>query len=33
MNGVTAFLFGFLAAGTPILIYGTWITWRIAEAI
>jgi hypothetical protein len=33
MNGIKAFLFGFMAASTPILIYGAWITWRIAEAI
>jgi hypothetical protein len=33
MSGIKAFLFGFMAASTPILIYGAWITWRIAEAI
>jgi hypothetical protein len=28
-----AFLIGFIAVWTPILIYTAWITWRIAEAI
>jgi hypothetical protein len=33
MKNVKAFLIGFVAAWTPILIYTGWITWRIAEAI
>jgi hypothetical protein len=33
MNGIKAFLFGFMAASMPILIYGAWIAWRLAEAI
>jgi hypothetical protein len=33
MRSTEAFLFGFTAASMPILIYGAWIVWRIAEAI
>jgi hypothetical protein len=33
MKNTAAFLLGFVAAWTPILIYGAWLTWRIAEAI
>jgi hypothetical protein len=29
----TGFLIGFVAASAPMLIYGAWIAWRIAEAI
>jgi hypothetical protein len=32
MKNVKAFLIGFVASWTPILIYTAWITWRIAEA-
>jgi hypothetical protein len=33
MKNFAAFLLGFVAAWTPILIYAAWLTWRIAEAI
>jgi hypothetical protein len=33
VKNATAFLIGFAATSTPILIYGVWIVWRIAEAI
>jgi hypothetical protein len=33
MKNSTAFLLGFAAMLTPILIYVAWVTWRIAEAI
>jgi hypothetical protein len=33
MKNTKAFLIGFVAASTPILIYTAWITWHIAEAI
>jgi hypothetical protein len=33
MNSATAFLLGFVAVFTPVLIYAAWVTWRIAEAI
>ena len=33
MRSIEAFLFGFTAASTPILIYVAWIAWRLAEAI
>jgi hypothetical protein len=33
MKSTKAFLLGFMAAWTPILIYVAWITWRIAEVI
>jgi hypothetical protein len=32
MRSAESFLFGFMAASTPILIYIAWMTWRIAEA-
>lgn len=33
MKNSIAFLLGFAATSTPILIYIAWVTWRIAEAI
>ena len=33
MKNTAAFLLGFVAARTPIVIYVAWISWRIAEAI
>jgi hypothetical protein len=33
VTNATGFLVGFAAASTPILIYGAWVVWRIAEAI
>jgi hypothetical protein len=33
MKNATAFLLGFVAALTPVLIYVAWLAWRIAEAI
>jgi hypothetical protein len=33
VKNATEFLIGFVAASTPILIYGAWVAWRIAEAI
>ena len=33
VNSATAFLLGFVAVFTPVLIYAAWVTWRIAEAI
>jgi hypothetical protein len=33
MKNATAFLLGFVAASTPILIYVVWVTWRIIEVI
>ena len=33
VKNTAAFLIGFAAASMPILIYGAWITWRIAETI
>jgi hypothetical protein len=33
MKNATAFLLGFVAVLTPILIYVAWVTWRIAESI
>jgi hypothetical protein len=33
VKNATGFLIGFVAASAPILIYGAWIAWRIAEAI
>jgi hypothetical protein len=33
VKNATGFLIGFAAASTPILIYGAWVVWRIAEAI
>jgi hypothetical protein len=29
MKGTGAFLFGSMAASTPILIYIAWVAWRI----
>jgi hypothetical protein len=29
MKSTGAFLFGFMAASTPIFIYIAWVTWRI----
>ena len=33
MKNSIAFLLGFAAASTPILIYVAWVTSRIADAI
>jgi hypothetical protein len=33
VKNATTFLIGFAAASTPILVYGAWVVWRIAEAI
>ena len=33
MKNATGFLLGFVAACTPISIYVTWVTSRIAEAM
>jgi hypothetical protein len=33
VKNTAAFLLGFAATLTPLLIYVAWVTWRIAEAI
>jgi hypothetical protein len=33
MKNTAAFLLGFAAGWTPILIYVVWVTWRITDAI
>jgi hypothetical protein len=33
MRSTAAFMLGFIAASTPILIYVAWVAWRVAEVI